>query len=242
MLTRILALGALVTATVQAQIYEMQILLQGDPHPIERFGADAWTTPSELPTFVTLLYDTRLTALPAAPGSLVRTYPSNGPHNRWELDIGYEHYFGLIPSLQVSDTELSMHFADAATQTTFDVSLVFRVAPPPGRLLPMFDWGPQPGSTPDFTDQQVAPANPAAPFISSYRFSTHSGFGLDPGGFRSEVYEGRYLMEQYAEPPPVLGPVPEPATFGFIGGLLGLAVVLRSRVRSRGSPVRPLTP
>lgn len=226
-------LGLAFAATTQAQIYEMQILLEGDLQPVERFGSPFWTGPGELRTFVAFQYDTRLTAPPSAPGSTVRTFLSNGPHNRWVLNIGSHELIGLIPSLQVSDTSLSMHFADAATQTTFDIDLIFRVAPPPGRLLPMFDWGPQPGSDPDFTDQQVAPANPAAPFVSSYRFSTQSGYGLDPGGFHTEVYEGRWGMGEYPSPPPVFGAVPEPATFGLLGGLLGVVLVVRRRVRAR---------
>lgn len=232
-------LSLLIAATAQAQIYEMQILLQGDT--VERFGSPSWTGAGELPTFVFLQYDTRLTA-PLSPHAAARTYGSNGPHNRWTLDIGPQRITGLIPSLQVSDTAFSMHFADPATQTTFDIDLIFKVAPPPGQLLPMFDWGPQPGSTPEFTDQQVAPANPAAPFISSYRFSTQSGYGFDPGGFRAEVYESRYSMEEYLSPPPVFAAVPEPSTAGAAIGLLGLVLVLRGRSRkSVRAPDRPAT-
>lgn len=221
-----LLLGGFAATSVFGQLYKMEVILQGDT--LERFGSPFWTSGQFLGTYLVLEYDLRLAPQPAPPGSVATTYLTNGPHNFWQLSVGDEQLVGPIPSLQVSDTGMSLHFSDASTGTVLDMNLVYRFPPPPGRLLPG-----TPGSSVDFAEQFLPPADPNLP-MSSFAFRTDGGFGLASGGFRSEVYEARYLTEEYPFPPPVVGPVPEPVAFAGWGAAL-LFGVLALRLR----PNRP---
>jgi hypothetical protein len=182
----------------------------------DKFGGDSWWSGDgsgvgEAAT-LHLYYDPQLSVAIAEPWLPSRSYRSNSAANNfWRLEFGHVDIAAPFETIDISDTELSLHyFSEARGFTTLDLRLVFGADPSPGFALPV----------PPFPN--LAAADPALPFgmyPSAFMFDTLDGFELDEGSLFVGVERLR------AETVARFQPVPEPGAFAIAGAMLLVAAI-----------------
>lgn len=212
--------AALTCVTSQAQL----VHLHADGTVIQKFGGESWWSGSGdaagAPAALDLYYEANLPADPGEPGVPARTYrPGNPLNNRWRIQFGAVDITAPFDTIQVTDSGLSVYFADLANGfSTLDLRLTFTSDPSPGFELPR----------PPFPSLGL-PSDPELPWSTSqstWAFDTGSGFGLEEGGLQVRVDRVTGEIRSFQ-------PVPEPSTYAVSALLLiGATLIMKHRRRA----------